>query len=425
MRKTAPLRDTLKKIATCLFALALSAGCFLSGCTGEKSTPTRETTLTGPLRIHLSALQEKNIGLETGTVSPVALINRVECNGQIQAADPSKVQVFSPAPGRIARLSVSLGQFVRQNQLLALIKSDEVGQLESELLQQILENEAELRQAAAQLELSKAAYAREQELLKEEVSSRADFEAARAQYKKDLATLSSLRIKNAAGIQSFRERLSLYGVGDRAATQVIRSRRIFPYLSITAPHSGIVTERNANPGELLDTSKTLLTISDLSQVWVVGDVYEKDIAKVGIGQPIMVKVDSLPNQTFAGQVDFISNLLDPQTRTLLVRGVMANPGLILKPNMFARMSVEVGRYTVLAVPQAAVQTIGDTRIAYVEVAPNTFEERRIVAGRQNERYMEIRQGLTEGETIAMSGTVGLKGIFIKKMGEVAAEGSGS
>jgi multidrug efflux pump subunit AcrA (membrane-fusion protein) len=93
--------------------------------------------------------------------------------------------------------------------------------------------------------------------------------------------------------------------------------------------------------------------------------------------------------------------------------------------MFARMSIEVGRYKALSIPLTAVEEIGDTHIVYVQIAPMVFEERSVVLGRQNDRYVEIQKGLIGGESIAVSGTVGLKGMVIKKRGEIVTGGSGS
>lgn len=404
-----------------MLASILFACCLFTGCQTKTEQAPKAAPKNAIMRLTLTPAQEKNLGIQIDTVRLVTLTDRVICNGQVQAAEPLRVQAFSPVPGRVTHLPVSLGQTIRQGQLIAHVKSDEVGQLESELLQQLLENEAELRQANAQLELSRATYQREQKLLQEEVTSKADFEAARAQFRKDEAVIASLRIKIAASTQAFRERLSLLGVSSEAIGQLLQTRRISPYLSITAPRSGMVTERNVNPGEWVDSSKTLLTISDLSEVWLMGDVYEKDLAKVRAGQPISVKIDSLPDQTFNGTVDFLSSLLDPQSRTLSVRGILPNPGLTLKPNMFARMAIEVGQIQTLAIPESALQGIGDTEMVYVRTSPTVFEERRVVTGRRIDQFVEIRGGLKEGEQIAVSGTVGLKGMVIKKLGDQATE----
>jgi len=421
-----PYRETgwrLKPLASSACCIALSI--LLAGCSEDKALPHIISPLPTHIQVSITPAQKNNIGLSVDMARSVELTDWVECSGQVQAIESKKVEVFSPAPGRITRLSANLGQFVHEDQIIANIKSDEIGQLESELLQQTLSGEADLRQANAQIELSQGSYKREAELLKEEVSSKADFETARIQYKKDKSNREAIRFKNAAAIQSLRDRLSLYGVSNQTIDQVIRSRRIYPYLSIFAPNTGIVTERNVNTGELIDSSKGLLTISDLEDVWLVGSIYEKDIPKVKAGQEIHVKVDSIPNRTFTGHVNFISNLLDPQTRTLAVTGILPNPNLTLKPNMFARMAIEVGRYKALSIPLTALEEIGDTNIVYVQVAPMVFEERSVLLGRKNDRYVEIKKGLVEGETIAVTGTVGLKGMVIKKRGEIVTGGSGS
>src|SRR6478609_5073419 len=245
-------RTLLQKKTVLILASCISLTGLLSGCSENKALPHKIVPQPAHIQVTVTEAQKHNIGLSVDTARSVELTDWVDCNGQVQTIESKKTQVFSPAPGRITRLSASLGQFVHEDQIIANIKSDEIGQLESELLQQTLAGEADLRQANAQIELSQGSYKRESELLKEEVSSKADFEMARIQYKKDKSNREAIRFKNAASIQSLRDRLSLFGVSNQTIDQVIRSRRIYPFLSIFAPNTGIVTERNVNTGELID-----------------------------------------------------------------------------------------------------------------------------------------------------------------------------
>lgn len=407
----------LKRVkASCPYLLALSMlvlPILLFGCGTEAKVQPKQVDPKTVNIIRISPLQKQNIGLQLGTVHQVEFVDEIECNGQIQASNFLTAQVFSPASGRIMNIPVTAGQFVRQGQILATVKSDEAGQLQAELLQQTLQNEADYHQGKVQLALSKAAYERELQLFKEEIGAKADLETTIAQYRKDQENLKSIQTKNTANIQAVRERLSLYGVGNETANRVIRTRKIYPFLSITAPRSGLLVTRNVNNGEMVDTSKELFSITDLSHVWLTGSVYEKDVPKAQLGQPVNVKLDSQPDRRFTGTVNFISSVLNPQTRTLDVRAEIPNPGLSLKPNMFARMSVQVGKKMALAVPLCAIEKMGDFNFAFVQTGPNVLEARKVTIGHQNSQFVEILNGLAENETIAVQGTLGLKGMVIK------------
>jgi cobalt-zinc-cadmium efflux system membrane fusion protein len=393
-----------------LLCLMSMPGIF-AGCAAKKPLEAPRPVIVAN-QITLSPEQERSIGLQLGTVQKVVLSDDVICSGQIQASSFLMTPVYAPAAGRAVSVPVTLGQFVRSGQLLATVKSDAVGQLQADLLQQTIQNEADYRQAKAQVSLSKAVYGRELELYKEQVEARADMEAARTQYEKDAENLSAIRSRNLANIQSAQERMGLFGVSPAAVASVLGHKRIMPFLAITAPRAGLVISRSVNPGEMADTSKELFTVADLSTVWLVGSVYEKDIPKVHLGQEATVTLDSVPGEEFGGKVNFVSEVLNPQTRTLDVRAEIPNPGLRLKPNMFARMSIRVGQQTVLAAPLSAIQKVGDYQFIYVAVAPHTFEERKITVGRQNNQYAEILSGAREGDSIAVNGTTGIKGALV-------------
>jgi len=410
-----------------VFAM-LAAGCCLAllgaGC---GSPPTRQEAVTpkvkpGPPQLRLTDLQAQNIDLQLGSPHRISLKARVSVNGEIQAINELQANVYTLAPGRVLSVPVQVGQQVRRGQLLASLKSDEIGQLQSDLLQQTLQNEADIRQANIEIEFSKVAYEREQQLYREGVSAKADMESSRQQHRKNLATLKSLQLKQAGMLHAVQERLSLYGVSPAETALVLRTRRIEPFLTVTSPMGGIVTSRRVNQGELADTSKELFTVADLSRVKITGEVYEKDVAKVRLGQPVEFEMESGGTaNVYRGRLRFVSSVLDPQTRTLDVYGEIPNPNLALKPNMFGRLSILVGERSVLAVPLSAVERIGDYEFVFVNTKPNVFEQRKVLTGQRNDQVAEIRAGLTGQERIAVKGTLGLKGMLIKLAGDTGGQ----
>jgi len=415
-----PVRNDSRQPHTRLLWLAL-AGCVfltpLAGCNAEKKTvspPAKiSATAQGPKVFTLTQAQENTLGVTITPARIVELQDQVSCNGQIEAVSPLQVQVFTPAKGRVLQVPVHTGQSVEAGQLMALIKSDDIGQLQTDLLQQTLQNDADIRQAKIQLDFSKTTYNRELELFKEGVSAQADMESARSQYRKDLQSLQAAQLKRRASINASQERLSLYGVSPGNTIHVLQSQKISPYLNVISPRNGMIIERNVSVGEIVDTSKNLFTVADLRKVWISGAVYEKDIEKLHVGQSIRVELEDLPDAPFTGRLNYVSSVLNPQTRTMEVQGEIPNPQLKLKPNMFARMTILVGSQSVLAVPSNAVEKLGDYNFVFVKTSPHQYEERKVTVGSDNGQYVEIKDGLRENEQVVTQGTTGIKGLLMK------------
>ncbi len=367
----------------------------------------------GPTYISLTPKQEQQIGLKVEAVQFQPFPVTIQLTGRVQAAGDLLTHISPPVPGPVTTVFVKLGQRVKRGQTLAFIKSDTVGQLQSDLLQATLQNNADIKQAQVQLNFSDAAYKREQKLFNDRIDAKTDLEAARTQYEKDKANLQALYSKLKSTIIVAEERSSLSGVSVGLAAQVVRTGQIYPYVIVSAPRDGIVISRTINNGELADPSKELFTIADLSRVWLVGDTYEQDINKVHIGQSVKLTFDSLPNQGFSGRINYVANALDPQTRTLTIRADVPNPRLTLKPDMFARLKMLVQNRSLLSVPKSAIQRKGDYNFAYVKVQEHRYEERRVEVGVENGESVEVTKGLKPGENIVSQGTLALQGAALK------------
>lgn len=168
---------------------------------------------------------------------------------------------------------------------------------------------------------------------------------------------------------------------------------------------------------MVDGSKPLFSVADLSRVWLVAQVFEKDIAAVHTGLMATASVDSYPGRVFTGRLDYVAPGLDPATRTLSVRATLNNTDAKLKPLMFARLTLRTNSVSVLAVPAGAVQKSGETYVAYVGRGANTFEERRLVLGRTLDSYVEVKSGLASGEQVVLKGSVELHGRAIQLLNQ--------
>jgi RND family efflux transporter MFP subunit len=175
-------------------------------------------------------------------------------------------------------------------------------------------------------------------------------------------------------------------------------------LTFRSPFAGVVTEKKAVQGMRFMPGEVLYQIADLSSVWVLADVPEQDIALVKTGGTAAVRVDAYPDRKFEGRVAYVYPTLKAETRTVSVRVELANPGGLLKPAMYAQVDFAVGdARSVVAVPSAAVIDSGTRKVVVVELGEGRFEPRAVKTGARGDQYIEILDGVREGERVVAAG----------------------
>jgi membrane fusion protein, copper/silver efflux system len=202
--------------------------------------------------------------------------------------------------------------------------------------------------------------------------------------------------------QQFIENLQKLGMGDSQIEEVARTRQVIQNVQIRAPTTGFVTVRDVSPSQRFLKGNELFRITDLSRVWIVADIFENESGYLQPGKSVKV---SLPNRgmTFQAKVNDVLPQFDPVTRTLKVRLEAANPGYVLKPDMFVDLELAVTLPPVIAVPADAVLDSGIKRTVFVDQGNGFFEPRKVETGRQIGNRIEIVKGLKPGEQIAVSG----------------------
>ena len=296
-------------------------------------------------------------------------------------ADPTKVvRIFPPASGRVVTIEVKPGDHVRHGQTVATLNSSDVASARSDY-------------AKAKIETDRAGHAadRQKLLLEHGAAPEKDYIDARAQADSARAELARAQ-----------QRLELFNVSLSSDTDRV---------SLISPAAGVVLDVSAAPGEFsrsLDSANPLVTIADLDNVWIIGDLYEKDAAKLSRLKPVTVTLQAYEGQQWSGHVDSISGALDPTTRTLKVRVALPNPKQLLKPEMFGTIHVKVGAHKALVVPAAAVIREGNTTTVFVHSNGKT-EQRAITTGQSVDGKVEIVSGLHGGEEIAAEGAELLQG----------------
>jgi Cu(I)/Ag(I) efflux system membrane fusion protein len=174
-------------------------------------------------------------------------------------------------------------------------------------------------------------------------------------------------------------------------------------LAFRSPAAGIVLEKKAVAGMRFMPGEMLYQIADVSSVWVLADVFERDIGQIRIGQKVKLGINAFPEDSFSGTIAYIYPTLNVETRTIPVRIELSNPGGRLKPAMYASVEFAVGaREKVLAVPLSAVIDSGTRQIVLVQKSAGRFEPREVKLGVRSDNYVEIRDGLMEAESVVVA-----------------------
>ena len=301
--------------------------------------------------------------------------------------------------GRIHGVLAALGQQVEAGEALAVIDSIELGQAKSAFLQ-----------AKAQLNLARRTLEREEGLLADRISSEQAVLEVRATHERALADF-----------QAARQRLALIGLSKKEIKAVRYEAKGAALFTLRSPIDGTVMEKHINLGEIVSPNTNLYTIADLGQLWIWIDVYERDLGSVHLGDDVSLKVDAYPDRTFVAKISYVRDQVDADTRTARARIDIENVDRHLKPGMFASVTVtdphgregqEAPR--VLAVPASAVQRDGDAFIAFVQIGENRYERRVLRIGRRTNTYVEVLDGLSAAEPVAVTNVFILKSEAAKK-----------
>lgn len=383
-----------------IFSLAL----LLTGCRSKNNDTAHNK------RIVLTEAQEKNAKIQTSPLSGMDIELQITIPAQFKARNQSIERIYSPIDGKITNVFVEPGAILKVGQPIVQIKSDAISQIQLEFLEKILDIDANINELRAQYNLSLQNYNRERTLYNEKISSRADYETANAQLRKDKANLDALSIKRSSLINVYRQRLAVYG---GTIDNVIKTKQIYPYITIKATKNGVLLERKVNPGEIVEQNRELFNLADLKTIWLVGYAFEKDSPYLHLGEAVTGTIEE-STETINGVLSYVSPILDNTTKTLEVRADIPNKNFKIKPNMYAEMYVNTGIAHVLAIPTDAVEKFGDYNFAYVKIAPHTYEERKVETGKKNNQYTEVLSGIKAGEKVVTRGSFELLGESIKK-----------
>lgn len=317
--------------------------------------------------------------------------------GVVRPNENALANITTLVRGRVAEVHADLGQMVKAKQVLAVLHSGDLGLAQSAYLK-----------ARARRHVAEQAYQRAQFLFKEKVIGQAEEQRREGE-------MISIR----AEAQEALEGLRLLGMDDKEIKSLERTQTIRSQVPIVAPFAGRVIARDLTKGELVETTHKLFAVADLSTVWVVANVSEKDVsyvqrATIVPNQPVEIYVAAYPDDMFKGTVAYVGDVLDTTTRTMQVRLVLENSSGRLKPEMFAtiRVSSEPAA-DILVVPETAIQQDHVRSFIFVQQEPGVFEPRTIKVGEKNGTFAEVLEGLREGEMVVKEGAFTLKSELLK------------
>jgi cobalt-zinc-cadmium efflux system membrane fusion protein len=364
------------RFAVAALTLIAAAGC--PGAPAEKKTPAPEappalehrgddlvipegSPLRGRLRIGKATIQN----IETKLVVPASV-----------ESDPARTaKITPPLPGRIVRLDVHFGDTVAKGQPLLALDSPDLVSAQTDYLK--------AKSALAQAERT---LARQRDLRAHGIGSEKELEQAETEEEVAKGELDRASV-----------RLKLLGSD---------AGQLGKPLTVRSPVSGRVVDFAVAPGEYHnDQNAVLMTIADLSTVWVTANVQEKDVRRVQQGQDATAVFTAYPGEAFSGKVLFVGDLLDPDTRTIKVRVAFSNQGGRLKPGMFATVT-----FTSRALPEVVVETkalvlLGDKSYVFVEKSPWIFERHPVKTGQSQGPYTIITAGIEAGTNVVMENAV--------------------
>ncbi len=345
------------------------------------ATPSADT-------VHVTPAVQQAIGLKVAPVQIRSLQPGLGTTGRIEALPSLSIEVNAPLSGRLLQVPARQGQTVRTGETLATLDSPEIRQLTVDSAQQKSQIQADLLRLTAQVNLAKATYEREKQLYQADISAQKDLQQAQA------ALISAQ-----ADLRAAQSRLTLVAASLKARLAQLGSLNHGGVITLKAPQSGYIASQTIASGEAVEPGRLLFQIVNTRQVWATADIYEKDLAQIRLGQTVEVRVNALPTQVFSGKVSVIDAVVNADTRTLKVRALLNNAQGLLKPGMFANLTLVKGASVpVTIIPQSAVLDIDQQQVVYVKNGDD-FIATPVQLGERFGAAVAVTDGLFEGDQV--------------------------
>ena len=363
----------------------------MSGMPTSPDTPPTSPAVKPDEMVEVSltpdAVARAGIKLESVQTAPVA--EGVSVPGTVTSNAYRDTKVNTLVGGIARQVAVELGAQVERGEPLAVIFSSDLADAQMKYVSM-----------RAMLEADHQKLVRTEKLVTLGAASR-----------QELEEVTATHAGHETEVAAAQQRLLLLGLSPKQVDALTDASHVVSEVTVAAPAAGVVINRTVNPGQVVGAGQDLFVVTDLSTVWVLGDLYEKDFPAVRVGSNAAITVPAT-NQTLRGRVTYIDPRLDPATRTAKVRVEVPNPHRGLRLGMFVTMSLETGSsQRVTVVPQAAVQAIGDRMVVYTPVQGEEarFAERPVKLGPARGNLVQVLDGVKPGEKVVTEGSFFLRG----------------
>jgi cobalt-zinc-cadmium efflux system membrane fusion protein len=338
-------------------------------------------------------LLREQAGVRTEPVRRRVITPAIELVGSVEFNGDHVADVGSRVSGRVARVLVPLGARVRAGDPIAQIESAAVGEVVAEFIA-----------AQAHATTARAESVRLATLARQQLATAREVEQNRA----ELA-------QHEAEVQSASQRLLAMGLTEAEVRQLVRDPRLFQ-VTLRAPIDGRVVARPAQLGQVVDATATLFRIADPARLWVQLELFERDLARVRVGDPAEILSETYPGRVFHGTIEHVAATVSHETRTARVRIAVANDDAALRPGQFVtarvRPSTERG-HEALMLPRTAIVQLEGRPAAFIDAGDGSFEARTLDLGPADGDEFEIRHGVSEGEPVAVAGVFSLKSELLR------------
>lgn len=383
----------MRSIESSLAVVVVLSVLGLAAC-GKGDQPANSDAAMPPHGKSGASARDTGPRVETGVVDYGGMQQDLSLAGKMAYGEDRYSKISSPLQGRVVEVLAHLGDRVKAGAVLLVVDSPDIAQAYSEYVKE----DSDLQYATRSAELAKDLYANKALPLKDLKQAENELVKARAEFRRAKERLMSLRVPA--------EELN----------KPLDKQQISSRFELKSPLTGVVVERMVTPGQSVggDANQVLFTVADLDMLQVVADVYERDLALVKEGQFAKVKVEAYPDVDFPATVAAVGDVVDPASRTIKLRAWVNNQDHRLKPEMFARLHIQVGDATrILVVPKEAVLESDGKQFVFVVEEPNHYVKHEVRVSNFAPDQMRVLEGLTPGQRIVTKGAVLIKGQEVK------------
>lgn len=389
-----PTKTPVILVALLAFAAGVGVGLPLGRArSATNAAPPAPRAQPTSRRVRMPPLLREQAGVRTEPVRRRVITPAIELVGSVEFNGDRVADVGSRVSGRVARVLVPLGAPVRAGDPIAQIESAAVGEVVAEFIA-----------AQAHATTARAESVRLATLARQQLATAREVEQNRA----ELA-------QHEAEVQSASQRLLAMGLTEAEVRQLVRDPRLFQ-VTLRAPIDGRVVARPAQLGQVVDATASLFRIADPTRLWVQLELFERDLARVRVGDPAEIVSETYPGRVFHGTIEHVAATVSHETRTARVRIAVSNDDAALRPGQFVtarvRPSTERGHEALMLARTAVVQLEGRPAV-FVDMGDGSFEARTLDLGPADGDEFEVVHGVAEGERVAVAGVFSLKSELLR------------